>query len=254
MARAAGNDNASQFVYGLHAVREALRSGARPLLRLLVLREDRQYTDLVRQAAAARIPVHVEPQAALDRLVPGGRHQGVVAFIGAKHYATEADILDYANHRSEPPFLMILDGVEDPQNLGAICRSAEGAGVHGVFIPERRSAGLTGAVAKASAGALEYLRVGCVTNVSRLIESLKEKGVWVYGLDPAAPKLYTMLDLKGPVALVLGGEGKGIRPGVLEKCDDRARIPMYGQVASLNVSATAAAVLFEAVRQRRLDA
>ena len=250
MARVAGNDNAEQIIYGLHAVREALRSGSRPLLRIVVLREDRQYTDLVRSARAARIPIHVEPQAALDRLVPGGRHQGIAALVAAKSYVELDDILNHARARSEPPFLVILDGVEDPQNLGAICRSAEAAGAHGVFIPERRSAGLTGAVARASAGALEHLRVGCVTNVSRLIESLKEAGVWVYGLDATAQKPYTMLDLKGPVALVLGGEGKGVRPGVLEKCDDRARIPMAGQISSLNVSAAAAVALFEAVRQR----
>ena len=250
MARVAGNDNAGQIIYGLHAVREAVRSGSRPLLRIMVVREDRQYTDLVRSARAARIPIHVEPQAALDRLVPGGRHQGIAALVAAKSYVDLDDILNHARARSEPAFLVILDGVEDPQNLGAICRSAEAAGAHGVFIPERRSAGLTGAVARASAGALEHLRVGCVTNVSRLIESLKEAGVWVYGLDETAQKPYTMLDLKGPVALVLGGEGKGVRPGVLEKCDDRARIPMAGQISSLNVSAAAAVALFEAVRQR----
>lgn len=250
MARVAGNDNAEQIIYGLHAVREALRSGSRPLLRVVVLREDRQYTDVVRSARAARIPIHVEPQAALDRLVPGGRHQGIAALVAAKSYVELDDILNHARARSEPAFLVILDGVEDPQNLGAICRSAEAAGAHGVFIPERRSAGLTGAVARASAGALEHLRVGCVTNVSRLIESLKEAGVWVYGLDETAQKPYTMLDLKGPVALVLGGEGKGVRPGVLEKCDDRARIPMAGQISSLNVSVAAAVALFEAVRQR----
>lgn len=250
MEPAAGSDNAG-LLYGLHAVREALRSGSRPLLRLLVLREDRQFAELVRLARAARVPVHVEPQQALDRLVPQGRHQGAIAFAASKQYADQEEMLRLARERSEPPFLVVLDGLEDPQNLGAVCRTAEAAGVHGVFIPERRSVGLTGAVAKASAGALEHLRVGCVPNVSRLIESLQVEGLWVYAVDPAASKPYTALDLKGPLALVFGGEGKGIRPGVLDKCDDRACIPMYGQVASLNVSAAAAIVLFEAVRQRK---
>lgn len=250
MAPAAGSDSPQQVLYGLHAVREALRSGTRPMLRLLVLREDRQFADLVRLARSARIPVHVEPQAALDRLAPQSRHQGVVALVAAKRYAELDEILGDARQRGEPPFLVILDGVEDPQNLGAICRTAEAAGVHGVFIPERRSAGLTGTVAKASAGAVEHLRVGCVTNLARLIESLQAEGVWVYALDAAAEKPYTALDLRGPLALVLGGEGKGVRPGVRDACDAQARIPMHGRVTSLNVSAAAAIVLYEAVRQR----
>jgi 23S rRNA (guanosine2251-2'-O)-methyltransferase len=250
MGRLVGSGDQADLIYGLHAIREALRAHARPLLRLLVLRTDRQFAELVRAARLANVPIHVEPQQALDRLVPGGRHQGVVAVIASKPYAATGEILAHARDRGEAPFLVILDGVEDPQNLGAICRSAEAAGVHGVLIPERRSAGLTGAVARASAGALEHLRVGCVTNIARLIESLKEHGIWIYGVDPSGHKPYTALDYQGPVALVLGGEGRGIRPNVLDKCDDRARIPMAGQVASLNVSAAAAVVLFEAVRQR----
>lgn len=250
MAPAAGNDSAG-LLYGLHAVREALRSRSRPLLRLLVLREDRQFAELVRLARAARVPVHVEPQQALDRLVPHGRHQGAIAFAAAKAYADYAEMLHIARERHEPPLLVVLDGLEDPGNLGAICRTAEAAGVHGVVIPERRSVGLTGAVARASAGALEHILVGCVPNVSRLIEALQAEGLWIYAVDPSAGKPYTALDLKGPLALVFGGEGKGIRPGVLDKCDDRARIPMHGRVASLNVSAAAAIVLFEAVRQRQ---
>jgi 23S rRNA (guanosine2251-2'-O)-methyltransferase len=250
MAPAAGSDS-SGVLYGLHAVREALRSRSRPLLRILVLREDRQFAELVRLARAARVPVHIEPQQALDRLVPHGRHQGAIAFAAAKPYAEPDDMLGIARERREPPFLVVLDGLEDPQNLGAICRTAEAAGVHGVVIPERRSVGLTGAVARASAGALEHLLIGCVPNVSRLIEVLQAEGMWIYAVDPSAAKPYTALDLKGPLALVFGGEGKGIRPGVLDKCDDRARIPMHGRVASLNVSAAAAIVLFEVVRQRK---
>lgn len=251
MAPAAGSAETPELLYGLHAVREALRSGARPLLRLLVIRLDRQFADLVRLARSAGIPVHVEPRPVLDRLVPDGRHQGVVGLVASKRYADPKEVLDYARARGEPPFLVILDGVEDPHNLGAVLRTAEAAGVHGVFIPERRAVGLTGSVAKASAGALEHLRVARIQNISRLIEALQAEGVWVYALDAESQKLYTALDLRGPLALVLGGEGKGVRPGVLEKCDERVRIPMLGQVSSLNVSAAAAIVMFEAVRQRR---
>jgi 23S rRNA (guanosine2251-2'-O)-methyltransferase len=140
--------------------------------------------------------------------------------------------------------------VEDPHNLGAVLRTAEGAGVHGVFIPERRAVGLTSTVAKASAGAIDHIPVARVTNMSRSIESLKAAGVWIYGVTPSASKAFTEIDLRGPVGLVLGGEGTGIRPGVLQHCDDCIRIPLRGRVASLNVSAAAAIVLFEAVRQR----
>ncbi|MFQ5847461.1 MAG: 23S rRNA (guanosine(2251)-2'-O)-methyltransferase RlmB [Candidatus Methylomirabilales bacterium] len=250
MARADGSGEAPDLLYGLHAVREALRGGVRPLLRLLVVREDRQFADLVRMARVARVPVHTEPQSVFDRLVPHRKHQGVIGLIAAKPYAELEAILGAARQRGEPPFLVILDGVEDPRNLGAVLRTAEAAGVHGVMVPERRSAGLTGAVAKAAAGALEHLQVGRVKNVSRLIEALQTEGLWVYALDPRARKLYTALDLRGPVALVFGGEGKGVRPGVLDKCDDRAGIPMVGCVESLNVSVAAGILMYEVLRQR----
>lgn len=251
MAPAAGNADRSQdVIYGLHAVREALRARTRPLIRLLVSRQDRQYGELAAMAKSAGIPVYVEPPVVLDRLVPGGRHQGAVGIVAAKAYMDPEEILAGVAQRKEPPFLMILDGIEDPHNLGAILRTAEGTGVHGVFLPERGAVGLTGAVARVSAGALEHLSVGRVGNLSRLIEELKERGIWVCALDPNAAKPYTALNLQGAVALVMGSEGKGVRPGVLKHCDDRARIPMKGRVASLNVSAAAAVVLYEAVRQR----
>ena len=250
MARAGGNAEQTELLYGLHAVREALRAGSRPLQRILVLRTDRQFEDVIRLARSQQVPVHIEPRPALDRLVPDGKHQGIVGLIAAKSYTDQDDILGQARMRNEPPLVVILDGVEDPHNLGAVLRTAEAAGVHGVFVPERRSVGLTATVAKSSAGALDYLPVSRVANLSRLIEQLQEAGLWVYGLDAAAPKKITDLDLRGPTALVLGGEGRGIRPGVLDKCDERARIPMRGRVASLNVSAAAAIALFEVVRQR----
>ena len=254
MAPAVGNADAQEILYGLHAVREALKAGSRPLQRLLVIRTDKQFADLVQLARSLHVPVHVQPSASLDRLVPDGRHQGIVAFAAAKAYQTEESILARAAERNEPPLLVILDGVEDPHNLGAVLRTAEGAGVHGLFIPERRAVGLTSVVAKVSAGAIDHIPVARVTNTSRLIESLKAVGVWIYGVEPSASKLYTDVDLRGPVGLVFGGEGTGIRPGLLQHCDERIRIPMRGRVQSLNVSASAAVLLFEAARQRSLPA
>lgn len=254
MVPAGGNDEACEVLTGLHAVREALRAGTRPLLRILVLRQDRQFTDLIRLARAACVPVHVEPKRALDRLVPGGKHQGVIGLVATKPYAEPEEMLASARARGEAPFLVILDGVEDPRNLGAVLRTAESAGVHGVLIPERRSVGLTSTVAKAAAGALEHVRVGRVQNVSRLIETLQADGLWIYALDPLARKSYTALDLRGPVALVLGGEGKGLRPGVLRKCDESASIPMRGRVESLNVSVAAGILMYEVLRQRMSEA
>ena len=250
MAPAVGSDSQPELLYGLHAIREALRAGTRPLQRLLVQRTDRQYAEIIQQAKAKRIPIHVEPLAAFDRLVPSGKHQGVIAFVAAKSYSSAEEMLELARRRGEPPFLVILDGVEDPHNLGAVLRTAEAAGVHGVLIPERRAAGLTSVVAKVSAGALDHMLVARVGNLSRLIEDLKEAGVWVYGVEPSAPTQFTEIDMTGPIAFVLGGEGEGIRPGVLKACDGRISIPMKGKVESLNVSAAVAVTLFEAVRQR----
>ena len=198
--------------------------------------------------------MHIEPPAAFDRLVPDQRHQGIIAFIAAKGYCSTDEILEHARRLDDAPFLVILDGVEDPHNLGAVLRTAEAAGVHGIFIPERRAVGLTPVVAKVSAGALDHMRVARVVNLSRLIEELKGDGVWVYGVEPSAPISVTTIDMTGPVAFVFGGEGGGIRHGVLQECDGRVRIPMKGKVASLNVSAAVAVTLFEGVRQRSAPA
>ncbi len=254
MGPAAGSGSPQDVLYGLHAVREALKAGTRPLQRVLVIRTDKQFADLVELARARHVPVYVQPSASLDRMVPGGRHQGIVAFAAVKSYATQEAVLSRAAAKHQAPLVVILDGVEDPHNLGAVLRTAEAAGVHGVFIPERRAVGLTSVVAKVSAGALDYIPVARVTNLSRLLEELKAAGIWIYGVDPTATKLYTDIDFRGPTGLVFGGEGRGLRPGVLQHCDDRVRIPMSGRVESLNVSAAAAVLLFEAVRQRSLPA
>ena len=252
-APVAGSDNRPELLYGLHAVREALRAGRRPLQRLLVQRTDRQFAELVEQAKAQHIPVHIEPSPAFDRLVPDGNHQGVIAFVAAKAYNSTEEILQLARQKAEPPLVVILDGVEDPHNLGAIIRTAEAAGVHGIVIPERRAAGLTSAVAKTSAGALEHLLVARVVNLSRLLEELKEAGLWIYGVAPEASIDFTSIDLTGPIALVFGGEGGGIRRGIAQECDGLLRIPMKGKVESLNVAAAVAVTLFEGVRQRTLS-
>lgn len=250
MEQADGNADRRDILYGLHSVREAVRAGTRPIRRILVLRLDRQFGDLVQAARVRGIPVHVEPPAVFHRLVPHGKHQGVVAFVAAKAYSTTSEILERAQARGEPPLLLLLDGVEDPHNLGAVLRTADAAGVHGVFIPTRRAVGLTSTVAKASAGALDHVAVCQVANLSRLIGELKEKGIWIYGVEPSAATSYGAVDMTGPVALVFGGEGKGVRLGIRMVCDRLIHIPMKGQVASLNVSAAVAICLYEAVRQR----
>jgi 23S rRNA (guanosine2251-2'-O)-methyltransferase len=255
MARADGSASQADLVYGFHAVREALAAGARRFQRILVTRVpgDRRRDEILRLARAAHVRVDVQPRPALDRLVPDGRHQGVVGILLAKSYTEPEEILAYARERGEAPLVLVLDEVQDPRNVGAVLRTAEAAGVHGVILPDRRSPGLTPIVAKASAGGVEYLRVARVTNLGRAIQWLQDEKLWVYALDSAETQLYTDLDLRGPIALVLGGEGKGVRSGLLEKCDGRVKIPMLGHVSSLNVSAAAAIVLYEVVRQRSLQ-
>ena len=245
-----GSGEQSEVVYGLRALREILRANTRPLLRIHVIRPDRQFSDLVQLARTKHIPVHIVPPERLDRFVPGGHHQGIVGLVGAKAYADEEELLDFAIHHPSPALLVVFDSIQDPQNLGAVLRTAEAAGVQGVFIPERRSVGLTASVARASAGAIEYVQVARTRNTSRLIEKLQECGVRTYALDPTASTPYTALDLREPVALVFGAEGGGIRPGVKSKCDGRVSVPMMGQIESLNLSVTVAIALFEAVRQR----
>lgn len=201
-------------------------------------------------AKSRGIPFSLEPRERLDHLVPQGRHQGVVGVVAIKGYAAEEEVLSFANNQDLAPFLLLLDGLEDPQNFGAILRTAEVAGVHGVFIPDRRAVGLSAGVAKSSAGALDYVRVVRTTNIGKLIDRLALMDISSYAITQDGSKPYTDLDLCGPVALVLGGEGKGIRPGVVKKCQDQACIPMQGKIRSLNVSAAAAIALFEVVRQR----
>jgi 23S rRNA (guanosine2251-2'-O)-methyltransferase len=230
---------------GIHPVMEALRAG-RPLERVLVAQgaggpRVQAVIDLARQA---EVPVRFEPRTALDRLAGSAAHQGIVALGAAKKYADLDSVAPRAG------LLVVLDGVEDPHNLGAIIRTAHAAGAAGVVIPERRAASITDVVAKAAAGALEHLPVVRATNINRALEDLKQKGYWVYGLDERGTEDYDRVEYSEPTALVLGGEGKGLHEQVRRHCDVLVRIPMAGKISSLNVSVAAGIVLFEWKRRR----
>jgi 23S rRNA (guanosine2251-2'-O)-methyltransferase len=236
------------IIYGVNPVLEALRGGKRPVERIAVALGSRvaRFDDLMRAAKAARVPVARQPPTALDRLAGGRNHQGVVAWVGAAKFATLDDVVE---RLAERPLVVLLDGVEDPQNLGAIVRTAECAGAAGVVVPERGAVGLTETVAKVSAGALEFLPVARVTNLVAAIETLKAAGAWVVGFDADGEIDYASYEFAGPTALVVGGEGMGLGRLVRERCDLVARVPLYGQIGSLNVSVTVGVALFEARRQ-----
>ena len=237
-------------ISGRNAVRELL-SGGRDIEKLYIQSGDREGSVnlLIGIASERKIPIVEVDRQKLDTLAFGQRHQGVVAIAAERNYSTVEEILDYANERGEKPFIIILDGVEDPHNLGAIIRSAECCGAHGVIIPKRRAVGLTSTAAKASAGAIEHMRVAKVTNLAMTIDYLKEQGLWLYAADMGGDSVYNT-DLKGAVAIVLGSEGFGISRLVKEKCDFTVSIPLYGSVNSMNVSCAAAVILAETARQR----
>ena len=220
-------------------------------MRLHVVREDAQFTEIVRKARSQSVPIVVESRERLNRLALQENHQGIVGIVAAKSYVDEEKLLEQVTRSTTPAFVLILDNIQDPQNLGAILRTADAAGVQGIFIPKHRSVGLTAGVARASSGAMEYVHVARAGNTNRLIEKLQSAHVMTCALDPQASKVYSEIDFGGPTALVFGAEGKGLRPGVVKKCDQRVRIPMMGHIDSLNLSASVAIVLFEALRQRR---
>lgn len=243
---------ASRYVTGINPVQELLSSG-NPVEKIF-LEEQRSSPQIGRILSSAKergIPIVFTTRAYLNRISEGAAHQGIAAVTAEKEYCSVEDILHYAESRREPPFLLILSEIMDPHNLGAIIRSAEGCGVHGVIVPARRSAPLSSVVAKTSAGALEYMRIARVTNLAATIDKLKKTGVWVYGASDAGAQPYTEADLRGPLALVIGNEGAGIGRLVHEKCDGLIRIPMEGHVSSLNASVAAGVLLYEALRQRR---
>jgi len=233
---------------GIHAVREALASG-RALERIVVARgrHGERMEELVRMARERGVPVRFEDRVRLDRMAGREEHQGVLAVAAAKRAASLEELIAGAGPDA---LLVLLDGIEDPRNLGAIARSALAAGAAGLVIGERRAAGLTDTASRAAAGALEHLPVARVGNMARALERLKEAGWWLVGLDERAEKAHTEQDFTGRVALVLGGEGKGLHELVRKRCDFLVAIPTVGPVRSLNVSVAAGVVLFEAVRQR----
>jgi 23S rRNA (guanosine2251-2'-O)-methyltransferase len=234
-------------VFGIHPVVEALKA-KRALAVRVADRENPRLRDVLDLARATGVPVHRESAERLESRARGRVHQGIVAELADRERLEVADLVRLA---AGVPLIVVLDGIEDPHNLGAILRTADAAGVDGVVVQDRRSAARSGAAAKASAGALSYVRMAEVVNVARALDELKELGVWTVGLASEAPSPYDQVDLTAPTALVVGAEGTGMRRLVREKCDFLASIPMEGHVASLNVSVAAGVALFEAVRQRR---
>ena len=238
-------------IYGMNSVAEALKARARAFEWVGVAKErhDLRLQRIIEDCRKISIPVRFLPRVELDRMASTGAHQGVVAVTSAKQYTDLDDVI--AAKRGQYSLIVVLDGVEDPHNLGAILRTADAAGADGVVIPERRAAGITGTVAKASAGASEHLPVAKVTNISRTIEELKSRGLWIAGLDERGTQSYDKVDYKMDCAVVLGAEGKGLHDLVKKKCDFLISIPMMGKVPSLNVSVAAGVVLYEVARQRR---
>lgn len=241
-------------LYGLHPVEELLRSGARGLERVVVARErrDAKLEAIVALCREMRVPVSTESKDALTRLAKTDQHQGVLATVRERTFLALEDLYPKPGAEVRFEFLLALDGVEDPHNLGALLRTADAAGVSGVVVPERRSAPISAVVAKSSAGASEHVRIARVTNIVRALEQLKQRNVWVLGLDERGEMDYTEFDYRTNCVLVLGREGAGLHELVKKTCDHLLRIPMTGKVSSLNVSVAGAVVMYEAVRQRRL--
>ena len=237
-------------IEGRNAVIEAFRAG-KTVDKLFVLEHCKEgsMNTVLREAKKHDTVINYVKKERLDQMSETGKHQGVIAYIAAFEYATVDDILKKAEDKGEPPFVVILDDIEDPHNLGAIIRTANLAGAHGVIIPKHRAAGLTATAVKASAGAVSYTPVAKVTNISKTIEELKDKGLWFVCADMGGTTMYG-LDLKGPIGLVVGNEGKGVSRLVKEKCDFIASIPMFGDIDSLNASVATGVLAYEIVRQR----
>jgi 23S rRNA (guanosine2251-2'-O)-methyltransferase len=241
----------SEVIYGIHAIGEALKRGGRRFDYVAVSRDrtDNRLQPILDDCRAQGIAVRFVPREDLDRETRTNTHQGVMAVTSRKEYTGVDELLEHKH--GQYSFLLVLDGVEDPHNLGALIRSADGAGVDGVIIPERRAAGITGTVVKASAGASENIPVARVVNIARTLDELKAENVWVVGLDERGDKSYDELDYNMNCAIVMGAEGKGLHDLVRRKCDLLVSIPMMGAVSSLNVSVAGGIVMYEVQRQRR---
>ena len=244
------NEPKPDVIAGRNPVSEAIRSG-RPIDKILVARGEKAgaVVGILAKAREKQIPVKEADRVKLDFLSGSAPHQGIIALAAAKEYSSVEDILAYAAEKGEPPFLIVLDELEDPHNLGAIIRTAECVGAHGVIIPKRRSVGLSYTVGKASAGAVEYMRVARVTNIANLLDDLKKQGVWIYGADMNGTD-YTQCDMSGACALVIGNEGKGMARLVREKCDVIVSLPMKGHINSLNASVAAGILMYHALQGR----
>ena len=242
---------------GLHSVRSVLKHGAGSVLGIWVeeRRRDRRIREILELARQAGVPVQAVPGQTLDEMLPGANHQGVIVRTRAPSARDGKALTALLEGLDEPPFLLILDGVQDPHNLGACLRSADGAGVHAVITPKDRSAGLTPVACKVASGAAETVPLFQVTNLARTLKQLRDQwGVWLVGTAGEAEATLYDLDLNGPLGLVMGGEGQGMRRLTREACDHLVRLPMYGSVESLNVSVATGICLYEALRQRRLAA
>lgn len=237
-------------IEGRNAVIEAFRAG-KTVDKLFVMEhlKEASMNTILREAKKQDTVIHYVKKERLEQMSETGKHQGVIAYIAAYEYATVDEILKKAEDKGEPPFVVLLDDIEDPHNLGAIIRTANLAGAHGVIIPKHRAAGLTATAVKASAGAINHTPVAKVTNISKTIEELKDKGLWFVCADMDGTTMYD-LDLKGAIGLVVGNEGKGVSRLVKDKCDFVASIPMYGDIDSLNASVAAGVLAYEIVRQR----
>lgn len=245
-----GTGSTLDALYGINAVKEALHARSIDYVLVTQGQHSRRVQEIIDECRVAGISVRFAPRPAVERAAGSPQHQDIVAVCAVKAYDDLASLVRSADR----PLLVVLDGVEDPGNLGATIRTAVATGSNGVIIPERRAAGLSPAVARSAAGALEHMKIARVTNLVRALVDLKEQSVWVYGFEPAAQKSYLDLDYAGSCALVLGGEGRGLHRLVREACDDHAHIPLHGPVQSLNVSVAAGIVLYEAARQRHREA
>ena len=245
-------DDSGEFkVEGRNAVIELLKSG-KPVNKVFIQKGERQgsINEVIKLAKKNNNLISEVEKSKLDTLSDTGHHQGVIAFVSAVEYKTLDDIFALADERNEDPFIIIADEIEDPHNLGALIRTAECAGCHGVIIPKRRAVGVTEVVAKTSVGATQYVPIVRVNNINECIKELKDRGVWIVGTDGSAEKLYTDENLTGSIAIVIGSEGKGMGTLTMKNCDFLVKIPMMGKITSLNASVSGGIVVFEALRQR----
>ncbi len=242
----------AEIIEGRNPVLEALKAG-RPLIKILLDKNTKRHgtvAEILHFSRARGIPVEYVTRHIIDRQSATSANQGIVAYAAAEEYVNLEALITISKETNEPPLYCILDGIEDPQNMGAILRTAEATGFHGVIVRLRRAVGLTPAVAKASAGAVEYIPVARVANISQAMETLKKNNIWINGIDTTGELDYSKIDFKLPTAIVIGSEGKGLSVLVRKRCDSVAFIPMKGKITSLNASVAAAVVMYEAFRQR----